>query len=66
MSSLVGQAFPEDVAFTYVPYVDGKGVNEMCGMPIKYDATKGKSNDPIPFAATLSPREQLSNADEMI
>lgn len=48
MSSLVGQDFPEDVAFTYVPYVDGKGVNEMCGMPIKYDATKGKPNKSSP------------------
>lgn len=42
MASLVGQDFPEDVAFMHVPFVAEKaGVHEICGMPVKFDASKG-------------------------
>lgn len=50
MAALVGKDFPEEVAFMHVPYVAEKaGVHEVCGMPVKYDASKGKF--PIPPCA---------------
>lgn len=43
MAALVGKDFPEEVAFMHVPYVAEKaGVHEVCGMPVKYDASKGR------------------------
>lgn len=43
MAALVGKDFPEGVAFMHVPYVAEKaGVHEVCGMPVKYDASKGR------------------------
>lgn len=41
-SSLVGQAFPEDVTFQYVPYSPEKADLNACGIPVKFDASKGK------------------------
>lgn len=41
MASLVGQSFPEDVSFMYVPYTPEKSDLNACGLPIKYDASKG-------------------------
>ncbi|CAN8100677.1 unnamed protein product [Discula destructiva] len=52
MASLVGQAFPEDVAFQHVPYVPEKaGVHEICGMPVKYDASKEFKNKKVVIVA---------------
>lgn len=54
MASLVGKDFPEDVAFMHVPYVAEKaGVHEVCGMPVKYDASKGMSTSVL--SLSLSP-----------
>lgn len=40
MASLVGQSFPEDVTFTYIPYIPDKGgLNQVCGMPVAYKAS---------------------------
>ncbi|KAJ0117909.1 peroxiredoxin type-2 [Diaporthe amygdali] len=39
-SSLVGQAFPEDVTFQYVPYSPEKADLNACGIPVKFDASK--------------------------
>ncbi|KAJ4416051.1 peroxiredoxin type-2 [Gnomoniopsis sp. IMI 355080] len=52
MASLVGKDFPEDVAFMHVPYVAEKaGVHEICGMPIKYDASKDFKNKKVVVVA---------------
>lgn len=41
MASLTGQPFPEDVSFLYIPYSPDKAGLNSCGLPIKYDASKG-------------------------
>lgn len=41
MASLTGQSFPEDVSFQYIPYSSDKAGLNSCGLPIKYDASKG-------------------------
>lgn len=41
MASLAGQAFPEDVSFLYIPYSPDKAGLNSCGLPIKYEASKG-------------------------
>lgn len=41
MASLTGQSFPEDVSFLYIPYSPDKAGLNSCGLPIKYDASKG-------------------------
>lgn len=48
MASLTGQAFPEDVSFLYIPYSPDKAGLNSCGLPIKYDASKGTHLPPIP------------------
>lgn len=48
MASLTGQAFPEDVSFLYIPYSPDKAGLNSCGLPIKYDASKGTHLLPIP------------------
>ncbi|KAI2634895.1 Redoxin [Hypomontagnella submonticulosa] len=41
MSALkVGDAFPEGVTFTYVPYNPEQSAVTSCGVPVKYDASK--------------------------
>ncbi|KAI9842400.1 MAG: hypothetical protein M1838_003152 [Thelocarpon superellum] len=35
-----GDAFPEGVTFTYVPYTEEKADVKACGVPISYDASK--------------------------
>ncbi|CAM1502010.1 Fc.00g039940.m01.CDS01 [Cosmosporella sp. VM-42] len=35
-----GDAFPEDVAFTYIPPAPETSEFSQCGLPIKYDASK--------------------------
>lgn len=42
MASLVGQTFPENVTFQYVPYSPEKADLNACGIPIKFDASKGE------------------------
>lgn len=42
MASLTGQSFPEDVSFQYIPYSSDKAGLNSCGLPVKYDASKGK------------------------
>lgn len=54
MASLVGQSFPEDVSFMYVPYTPEKSDLNACGLPIKYDASKGMFQRPI-ISATSRP-----------
>lgn len=41
MASLTGQPFPEDVSFLYIPYSPDKAGLNSCGLPIKYEASKG-------------------------
>ncbi|RDL41022.1 Allergen Asp F3 [Venustampulla echinocandica] len=36
----VGDSFPSDVKFSYVPYTADKGDITSCGIPITYDASK--------------------------
>ena len=44
MSALkAGDDFPEGVTFTYVPYNPDQGAVTACGIPVKYDASKGNS-----------------------
>ncbi|KZZ96349.1 peroxiredoxin pmp20 [Ascosphaera apis ARSEF 7405] len=41
MSGLnVGDSFPENVSFTYIPYTDDASTFKVCGIPIKYNASK--------------------------
>lgn len=43
MSALkVGDSFPEDVKFSYVPYSPEQAEVTACGLPTNYDASKGK------------------------
>lgn len=50
MSELkVGDSFPEDVKFSYVPYTSEKGDITACGMPVNFDASKGVSFFLHPF-----------------
>lgn len=60
MAALAGKDFPEEVAFMHVPYVAEKaGVHEVCGMPVKYDASKGKlSTSPCSLSVTLLEKPQ--------
>ena len=46
MASLAGQAFPEDVSFLYIPYSPDKAGLNSCGLPIKYEASKGMQSLP--------------------
>lgn len=46
MASLLNQPFPEDVSFMYIPYTPEKADLNSCGLPIKYDASKGKHGRP--------------------
>lgn len=55
MASLVGQPFPEDVSFMYVPYTPEKSELNACGLPIKYDASKGMSTNPPVITSCPSP-----------
>lgn len=41
MAPTVGQAFPEDVSFSYIPYTPEKAGLNACGFPLKYNASKG-------------------------
>jgi hypothetical protein len=42
MSTLkVGDSFPEDVVFSYVPYTPETGDITACGIAINYNASKG-------------------------
>lgn len=46
MSALnAGDSFPEGVTFTYIPYTEEKKDLIACGIPIKYDASKGKQKN---------------------
>ncbi|KAJ6261651.1 Peroxiredoxin-2B [Drechslerella dactyloides] len=36
----LGDSFPEDVVFKYVPYTDEKADIKACGIPVTYDASK--------------------------
>lgn len=38
-----GDAFPEGVSFMWVPYREEKAGVTACGLPVKYDASKGVS-----------------------
>lgn len=43
MAPQVGDSFPENVSFSYVPYTEEKAGITACGIPVTYDASKGKS-----------------------
>lgn len=47
MASLAGQPFPEDVSFLYIPYSPDKAGLNSCGLPIKYDASKGMQSSSL-------------------
>ena len=40
----VGDSFPSDVTFSYVPYTPETGDITSCGIPINYNASKGMSS----------------------
>lgn len=55
-----GDAFPEGVAFTYVPYSPEQPDIIACGIGIKYDASKGKAPAaPLLTAAQICPRTRF-------
>lgn len=37
----VGDSIPADTSFTYIPYTPESAEITSCGIPVKYDATKG-------------------------
>lgn len=44
MSTLkVGDSFPDNVVFKYIPYTEEKADFKACGIPINYNASKGQS-----------------------
>ncbi|KAF4628374.1 hypothetical protein G7Y89_g9773 [Cudoniella acicularis] len=54
----VGDSFPSDVVFNYVPYTEEKGDITACGIPTNYDASKGvfsPSHSLIPFCHRSHP-----------
>lgn len=54
MASLAGQSFPEDVSFLYIPYSPDKAGLNSCGLPIKYEASKGMQLLPSPMLFILA------------
>lgn len=54
-----GDAFPENVKFSYIPYQPENESVTACGIPQPYDASKGKFNNihleirPVPFCHPL-------------
>lgn len=42
----VGDSFPEGITFTYIPYTPANGDIKSCGIPIQYNASKGKNGKP--------------------
>ncbi|KAK7729839.1 peroxiredoxin type-2 [Cytospora paraplurivora] len=51
MASLVGQQFPADVSFLYIPYTPEKAGLNACGLPQKYDASKEFQNKKVVIVA---------------
>lgn len=54
MSVTVGSTFPEDVSFMYIPYTPEKAGLNACGLPVKYNASKGMSTSSL-SPLSLSP-----------
>lgn len=48
-----GDDFPEGVTFTYIPPAPETSEFSACGMPIKYNASKGEFAPAIPYDTTL-------------
>ena len=55
----VGDALPSDVTFSYIPYTAENSDITSCGIPINYDASKGKStaSSKLPSVDLARPRE---------
>jgi len=52
MTSLkAGDAFPEDITFSYVPYTEDKSGVTACGIPVKYNASKEVKNKKVVLVA---------------
>lgn len=59
MSALkAGDSFPEGVTFTYIPYSDEKKDLTACGIPVKYDASKGNSSATLPATNPPTAKER--------
>lgn len=58
-----GDAFPEGVSFTYVPYTPEQDDIIACGMGIKYDASKGKPPSPLPGTGPHKPSTVLTKQE---
>ena len=53
----VGDTIPEGTIFSYIPYTEEKGDITACGIPINYDASKGRSTlPPFTLLQYLSPQ----------
>jgi hypothetical protein len=69
MSLKVGDSIPGDVKFSYVPYTPESGDITACGIPINYDAGKGKalvsSSTFIPQITTLRFKERVAQAYQL-
>jgi alkyl hydroperoxide reductase 1 len=39
----VGDSFPDNVSFTYIPFTPESKDITSCGIPIKYNASEGKA-----------------------
>jgi len=56
MESLkVGDQLPTGVTFSYVPYAEENKEVTSCGIPVNYDASKGKLPNNL-FPSNLHPR----------
>jgi len=60
MASLTGQPFPEDVSFQYIPYSSDKAGLNSCGLPVKYDASKGTHLTSSPGLFSVPCHEMLT------
>jgi alkyl hydroperoxide reductase 1 len=67
MSELkVGDSFPEGVTFQYIPYTPEIDGFKVCGMPVTYNASKGKStclSSSIPHIRLFPPFILLKSAN---
>lgn len=64
MSALkAGDSFPDGVTFTYVPYNPDQGSVTACGIPIKYDASKGNT---LPIVPNINPPSKEERTTDLI
>ncbi|KDN66736.1 putative redoxin [Colletotrichum sublineola] len=60
MSGLkVGEPFPENVSFQYIPYQEETADFKVCGIPVKYETSKAppRADVPLPLPAEFKDKK---------